>query len=238
LFLKTQCEDIGGIMLKNNKFSGHALVKKLIILIITVLLVQLVSMPMIQAQSLKVNDISEDSFYFPEYFDLIKSGQWTWHNKIHTIPEVAGYMTGGGGVGNARMKDKENKFHLESLTTATCTDDPSIKPNPPASGFDSYEGKGTGSYNGVPGALAQWKFTDAGEPGNNDFAMIKIWDSRGKLVLSVSGLITGNHQSHKGTVTSVKLVSIAVIPTNPTIALGQTQKFTAKGTYLDGGVKG
>jgi hypothetical protein len=36
------------------------------------------------------------------------------------------------------------------------------------------------------------------------------------------------------TVTSAKLVSIAVTPVNPTIALGQTRQFTANGTYTDG----
>jgi len=171
-----------------------------------------------------------------------------------------GRMTGGGSVFNDSMRvthgfelncdatktpnnlevnwDKGNKFHLENLTTASCTDDPAIKPNPPAAGFDTYEGRGTGRYNGVPGASTHWIFIDAGEPGNKDSATIYIWDAKGKLVLSVSGnLKSGNHQAHKGTVTPAKLVSIAIIPVNPTIALGNLQQFTANGTYTDGTTK-
>lgn len=93
---------------------------------------------------------------------------------------------------------KGNRFHLESLTSAFCSDDPTIEESPPVSGFDTYEGSGSGRYNGVSGATATWKFTDAGEPGKNDFAEINIWDAGGNLVLSVAGnLNRGNHQAHK-----------------------------------------
>jgi hypothetical protein len=92
-----------------------------------------------------------------------------------------------------------NKFHLDSLTSAFCVDDPSITPNPPAAGFDTYVGTGTGSFNGVSGYQAQWTFTDAGEPGTSDHAKIVIKNSAGTIVvLSVSGnLDKGNQQAHK-----------------------------------------
>ncbi|HET6457847.1 MAG TPA: SBBP repeat-containing protein, partial [Nitrosopumilaceae archaeon] len=94
--------------------------------------------------------------------------------------------------------DKGNKFHLNSLTTASCTDDPTIIPNPPSAGFDTYKGTGTGSYNGVSGATAEWTFTDAGEPGKNDFAKLVIKDKNNVVVLSVSGYLnSGNQQAHK-----------------------------------------
>ena len=94
--------------------------------------------------------------------------------------------------------DKGNKFHLDSLTTVSCTDDPTIVPNPPDAGFDTYVGTGTGSYNGVSGATAEWTFTDAGEPGKNDFAKIVIKDKNNVVVLSVSGYLnSGNQQAHK-----------------------------------------
>ncbi|MCZ7357095.1 MAG: hypothetical protein O8C66_05540 [Candidatus Methanoperedens sp.] len=135
--------------------------------------------------------------------------------------EVTGRMTGGGSVfttngervthgfelncnaskapNNLQVNwGKNNKFHLESLTTATCSDDPAIAPNPPAAGFDTYTGTGTGSYNGVSGATIEWTFTDAGEPGTSDSATIVIKDSSGNIVLSVSGnLKNGNQQAHK-----------------------------------------
>ncbi len=93
--------------------------------------------------------------------------------------------------------DKGNKFHLDTLTSATCSDDPSIVPNPPAAGFDTYVGRGTGKYNGVAGATAEWTFTDAGEPGKNDTAKIVIKDVNNVVVLTVSGnLKVGNQQAH------------------------------------------
>ena len=141
--------------------------------------------------------------------------------SIIVLANVPGRMTGGGSVftadgvrvthgfelhcdanqepNNLQVNwGKGNKFHLESLTSASCNDDPAIEPNPPAAGFDTYEGVGTGRYNGVSGATATWTFTDAGEPGNSDFAELVITDAGGNVVLSVSGnLNRGNHQAHE-----------------------------------------
>lgn len=90
-----------------------------------------------------------------------------------------------------------NKFHLESLDKAACSDDPNIDSAPPVAGFDTYVGSGTGRYNGVSGATAKWKFTDAGEPGSSDSLSIDVYDASSVLVLSVSGnLKSGNQQAH------------------------------------------
>jgi len=134
-------------------------------------------------------------------------------------PTVAGRMTGGGSVfqgsrvthgfelhcdaseepNNLEVNWDGNSFHLESLDSARCSDDPAIEPNPPTADFDTYEGAGTGRYNGVSGATAEWTFTDAGEPGGGDTAQISIKDVGGNVVLSVSGnLNKGNHQAHRG----------------------------------------
>jgi hypothetical protein len=91
---------------------------------------------------------------------------------------------------------KGKRFHLESLTSAACSDDPSISEGKPVAGFDTYRGTGTGRYNGTPGATAEWVMTDAGEPGKNDTFQIKITDAGGNVVLDVSGKIKGNHQAH------------------------------------------
>jgi hypothetical protein len=94
--------------------------------------------------------------------------------------------------------DKGNKFHMETLLTALCSDDPNITPNPPAAGFDTYTGTGTGRYNGVSGATIEFTFTDDGEPGKNDTAKILIKDAGGNVVLDVNGnLQNGNQQAHK-----------------------------------------
>ncbi|MHB9111758.1 MAG: hypothetical protein ACYC4D_03905 [Thermoleophilia bacterium] len=91
---------------------------------------------------------------------------------------------------------KGNKFHLESLVSASCSDDPAIDPGSPTASFDTHQGSGTGRYNGVSGATAEWTFTDAGEPGKNDTAKIVIRDASGNVVLAKTGLLTGNHQAH------------------------------------------
>jgi hypothetical protein len=89
------------------------------------------------------------------------------------------------------------RFHLESLAWATCGDNPGIMPNPPDATFDTHQGMGTGRYNGESGATATWTFTDAGEPGRDDFAQIVIRDAGGNIVLAVSGTLSGgNHQAH------------------------------------------
>jgi DNA-binding beta-propeller fold protein YncE len=91
-----------------------------------------------------------------------------------------------------------NRFHLESLETALCTDDPNISEGKPVAGFDTYKGTGTGRLNGVPNATVEFEFTDAGEPGVNDTVKITIKDATDAVVLSISGhpLKGGNHQAH------------------------------------------
>ncbi|MBI3282629.1 hypothetical protein HYZ70_00960 [Candidatus Curtissbacteria bacterium] len=92
---------------------------------------------------------------------------------------------------------KGNKFHLETLTHSVCLDNPAFGPNPPAAGFDTYVGRGTGRYNGVPGATAKWIFTDHGEPGKSDTARLVIKDVGGTTVVDIIGTLkVGNHQAH------------------------------------------
>ncbi|MBI2876347.1 MAG: hypothetical protein HYY20_05650 [Candidatus Tectomicrobia bacterium] len=102
------------------------------------------------------------------------------------------------GPNNLEVNWNGNRFHLETLTSAACSDAPNIDEAPPVAGFDTYKGEGTGRYNGVSGATAAWTFTDAGEPGGGDFAEIVITDANGNNVLTVSGFLNrGNHQAHK-----------------------------------------
>src|SRR5207302_92650 len=51
-------------------------------------------------------------------------------------------------------------------------------------------------------------------------------------ITATSGPVTG---STTLTVTSAALVSLAITPATPSIALGTTQQFTATGTFTDGG---
>lgn len=87
-----------------------------------------------------------------------------------------------------------HSFHLETLTSATCSDDPTIAPMPPNAGFDTYVATGVGRLDGVSGFAISWTFTDAGEPGTKDRATISIPGAG----LFVSGnLDKGNQQAHK-----------------------------------------
>ena len=88
-----------------------------------------------------------------------------------------------------------NNFHLTAITKATCIDDPSIQPQPPNAGFDTYIGEGVGTCNGQP-ATIKFTFTDAGEPGTSDTAEYHI--SGACTLNTVKTLLTnGNHQAHK-----------------------------------------
>jgi hypothetical protein len=94
--------------------------------------------------------------------------------------------------------DGGNHFHLSALTDVICIDEAGISPNPPAADFDLLEAHGTGTYNGEDGARIYFVFTDAGEPGKDDTARIKIVDADNNVVLDVgtTHLNNGNHQAH------------------------------------------
>lgn len=134
------------------------------------------------------------------------------------IAVLKGRMTGGGSISASIVKHgfelscdtaagpnnlevnwgKNNKFQLENLTGAICSDSPVINEGQPVAGFDTYVGTGTGWYNGAPGATAVWTFTDAGEPGSNDLATLTIKDVNNVVILTISATLkSGNHQSHK-----------------------------------------
>jgi hypothetical protein len=140
---------------------------------------------------------------------------------VHDQGPKQGRMTGGGSVigsslvgrvthafelhclahelpNNLEVNWSGNRFKLESLTSASCSDDPSLAPDPLGAGFDTHKGKGAGRFNGQPDATAEWTFTDNGEPGRNDTMTIEIKDGNNFLVLSVTGrLRNGNHQAHE-----------------------------------------
>lgn len=91
-----------------------------------------------------------------------------------------------------------NHFHLNVLTKVECSDDPAITPNPPRAGCDTIHGWGDGKYNGVSGYHVEFIFTDAGEPGKNDWAWILITNPSGGTVMEVSGFLkSGNQQAHR-----------------------------------------
>ena len=119
--------------------------------------------------------------------------------QIHCIaPEGAAPIE----PNNLQVNWKGNRFHLTQLTRGECSNSPLIDSGQPPAPFEVYRGAGTGRYNGEPGATADWRFTDAGEPGTSDTAWFVIKDATGKTVLRVRTQATaptldrGNHQAH------------------------------------------
>lgn len=131
-----------------------------------------------------------------------------------TAPDGGGFMTGGGtfadGVHHgfnlscglpAHHENLEvnwgggAKFHLTSLTSVSCADDPAIEAAPPGASFDTLHAVGVGELDGVPGVTIEITLTDAGEPGRDDTATIRI---DGGAALDAAGAVQGNHNAHDG----------------------------------------
>lgn len=142
-----------------------------------------------------------------------------WRVALSTETYYQGRMTGGGSCvtegarvthgfelhcdatvepNNLEINFSGNRFHLESLDSAFCLDDPDIDQKPPVAPFDTYIGSGTGRYNGVTGYTVDFTFTDAGEPGKNDTVDYVI-SGPGGVVLDINEcpLTSGNHQAHR-----------------------------------------
>ena len=139
--------------------------------------------------------------------------------EAETPPGVPGRMTGGGSVfrvdnvrvtrgfqihcdlrdpNNIQVNWPGNRFHLQDLTGAVCTDSPLINQLPRSAPFDTFQGEGDGLLNGEAGARIEFVFVDAGEPGREDTASIQVFDSDNNMVLDVSGFLRkGNIQAHK-----------------------------------------
>ena len=136
------------------------------------------------------------------------------------LPHLSGRMTGGGSIqhSNDRVTHgfqldcqlesgpnklevnwaRGNRFHLENLALALCQINADIDEGQPVAGFNTFEGSGMGLLNGAPGASIEFLFTDAGEPGIDDWAEIVIRDSSSNVILNISGyLAKGNHQTHR-----------------------------------------
>ena len=99
------------------------------------------------------------------------------------------------------------RFNLEQMTYAWCSSSDTSTGRRPAAGFDTFEGAGTGRFNGESGFCADWAFTDQGEPGTMDRILrMRIWrplegscnNSSGLFIFSIyqdpgHTLTFGNH---------------------------------------------
>lgn len=100
----------------------------------------------------------------------------------------------------------EVNFHLDTLTSVTCSNTGGLEPDPPAADFDTLVGTGTGHLTG-PGAVCRtadsaaitFRLVDAGEPGTSDYVEFHITCGSTHL-LDVEGQpFGGNRQAHKST---------------------------------------
>ena len=116
-------------------------------------------------------------------------------------------------------------FHLETLTSVLCLDDPNTAAPPPGANWDTYYGTGTGRLHGGETATAEWCFQDGGEPGGGgvDTFTLKLTDSNGNVILFFTFSDNqGNHQAHGFTTTPSPGTCPAI--TAPTAPLSATSK--------------
>jgi hypothetical protein len=102
---------------------------------------------------------------------------------------------------NLEINWKDHKFHMEEhMTTIECSDNPNIEQRPPAAPLDTLIGIGIGRYDNNDGYTVEFKLVDAGEPGKNDQAALKIYETAnpGNVVLNLplTYLEGGNLQAH------------------------------------------
>ncbi len=94
-----------------------------------------------------------------------------------------------------RAGGEDKRFDLTDLDQAICSDSPGIDEGLPDTGFDTLIGAGTGELNGEPASIT-FRFTDAGEPGQDDEAEYTITGPDG---VTVSGkLKRGNNEARDG----------------------------------------
>jgi hypothetical protein len=99
---------------------------------------------------------------------------------------------------NLQVNWAGNRFHLEELEAARCTDNENYDEGKPIAGIDTFQGSGKGRLNGVSGATVKFTFTDQGEPGKNADTVTIVINDGSSDVLSATGAINqGNHQAHK-----------------------------------------
>jgi hypothetical protein len=123
-------------------------------------------------------------------------------------------------------------FHLLSLTSVMCLDDPNTAAPPPGANWDTYYGTGTGRLKGNEPATAEWCFQDGGEPGGNgvDKFTLKVTDSSGNVVLFfTTSSNQGNHQAH-GFTTTPSPGTCPAITATPTTTSTTKKKSTSTTT--------
>jgi hypothetical protein len=121
-------------------------------------------------------------------------------------------------------------FHLLTLTSVMCLDDPNTAAPPPGANWDTYYGTGTGRLKGGETGTAEWCFQDGGEPGGGgvDKFTLKITDSSGNVVLFFTfSSNQGNHQAHGFTTSPSPGTCPAITASSTTTSTAKKKASTA-----------
>ena len=90
------------------------------------------------------------------------------------------------------------RFHLTSITSATCTNDPSVSNNGRKVTFDTHTGTGRGRLADGSTATIEWTLVDGGEPGRRDRVTVKVKNERGQVLFQLSDTLShGRIQAHR-----------------------------------------
>jgi hypothetical protein len=131
---------------------------------------------------------------------------------------IVGWMTGGGQIGSTGVSHgfvlpctltqkhpgpaltinakSLGTFHLDELTSVSCTEHSNIDQENPEAGFDTITGTGTGTCKGQD-ATVSFTFVDGGEPNDNkDRSDVTV--SGGCSFHAAGPPVNGNHQAHRG----------------------------------------
>lgn len=99
---------------------------------------------------------------------------------------------------NLEINWQGNQFHMTAFTAAVCT--LQGNPNPPRAPVNTIVGMGTGRYDGVDGFTVVFELVDNGEPGTQDEAAFKVYETANpsNVVLNVplQFITGGNIQAH------------------------------------------
>ncbi len=180
--------------------------------------------------------------------DLTPSVTWSCANSsvatASNAPSTRGRASGVG-VGSTTVAALHTSTGISGSTTLTVTAAAlvsiAVTPTNPSIALGlNRQFTATGTYTDASNAdittLVTWSSATPGvatisNAGGSEGLATSVATGSSLMTATHSG--TGIHGSTTLTVTAAELVSIAVTPTNPSIALGLSQQFTATGTYTD-----
>lgn len=91
-----------------------------------------------------------------------------------------------------------HQFHMTAFTGAICT--LTGNPTPPPAPVNNIIGTGTGRYDGTDGYTVVFQLIDNGEPGKNDMASFKVYETANPshvvLNVALTTITGGNIQAH------------------------------------------